>query len=121
MIHKYREVGKYLAEYWGWKWAAPNKTLGDTLKSLSPEKLELCLGAASVDLLRQLVEANASLPARIAKANHAADMKLEKEKQKTAKAQQQAIESRPPIVTHVDLSTDEVERAIENHRVLRRF
>lgn len=83
---------------------------------------------AQTELLRCIKSGIATLPQKTAKAERAAEIALEKERQKTAKqlektakAQAKAVNSSPPNISVVHMTPEEIERAISNGRVLRKF
>lgn len=58
---------------------------------------------------------------RLAADDHKRMIALEREKQKTARAQQRVIESTPPTVTFIQSTNEQIEAAYNGGRVLRRF
>lgn len=118
---------------WGYKnpTADIEKVLADAKDTRTQTVLLVGIMAqlkVQTELLRCIESGIATLPQKTAKAERAAEIALEKERQKTAKqlektaqAQEKAARTSPPNVSVVHMTPEEIERAISNGRVLRRF
>jgi hypothetical protein len=120
--------------------------LGDELKNWGPtdnatsdeiikgffktEDFRLQLSLLSAILIRlealtaavnQIPNAINRIPNAIARADRSEEKALEREKQKTAKAQLKVVEATPPTVTMVQMTNEEIQRAIGNGRTRRKF
>lgn len=118
----FTKIGNELADEWG---PGGDATAGEHLKAMFAvqdfTRLQLSLMAAQLEECRQMRALLGRLPSDIAKHSHSEEKLLEREKQKTAKAQQKANEAMPPVVTVVQMSNEEIEAAVNNGRVYRRF
>lgn len=122
--HSFVELGEQLANGWG-----IDGDLAATIQSLKPERELVCLVASLLKQIQGLRNDVRSLPKKLAKELKADFYASELEKQKTADAQQRAAEAQaeaaaaslPCNVTVIQMRPEEIEKAVGNRRVLRRF
>jgi len=123
-FRKFAELGRVLAAEWGIN--STDETADNTIKKWFERgdiRLTVALLSAVTSDLQALKNEIANLPANMAKSQRREEILLEKEKQKTAKAQQKAAEAMPQPVTltMISMSPEQIAEAVDNRRVLRRF
>lgn len=112
---------------WGFDQKTKDEFITEWLRDNHPRAQMALLSAILTQLqelttaVKQIPHAVDRIPDSIARADRRAEKELEREKQKTAKAQLKVIEATPPTVTVVQMTNEEIQSAIHNGRVLRRF
>lgn len=110
-------IGKAIGDYG----INGSNTLDEQIIAMPTDRRIMCLLTALVDQMADLNQAIKTLPSRMAKAQMAEERALEKEKQKTARAQEKANEAMPTTVNIMTVSNEELDRAFSNGRIRRKF
>jgi len=121
-IRAYHKTGRQMALNWG---VVTDQGLDDHIKGLSERVESKVLMCAMVNSMNEMIKGQERLiaaigrmPAKIEKEKLKAEMALEKAKQKTAAAQLKAAEAAPPVVTVIQMGSDELQDLERNDRHL---
>lgn len=122
----FSECGKAIPDY-GYNDTAKDALIASWFKN-TDARLQVALLSAILkqmetltNAVNRITTAVDRLPASMARADRKEEIALEREKQKTAKAQRKTIETTPPTISLIHMTNEEIQAAVGNRRTLRKF